>query len=491
MSEARSLDDLCTPGGAITFDRVPKDRGNPVGPLLGLLGASRSYLRFLGSEYNDAPKLRDRAAEYLPPSMHRFLTLPVVRSRPSRYLLDRIFLGLIDGLPTSSVMDEYIRAQEPDVVLVTPLIQMQEVPQVSAVRSARKAGIPSALLVHSWDNLTNKGLVHEVPDKVVVWNAAQEDEAVQLHRVPRERVVVTGAHSYDHWFEWSVSTTRDEFCRRAGVDPAHPFILYVCSSTFIAPKEARFVMRWVKALRNSEHEAIRNLGVVIRPHPQNTEQWAKVRADDLHGAVVYPPIDADRAGQASRAEYYDSIHHSAAVMGINTTALIESAIQDRPVLTWLAPEFKDTQEGTLHFHHLASDDGLLLSANTFEQHEAHILGVLDGSYQGMRSQRFVETFVRPHGGEVNGTDLLIEQVLALGRGEGKASSQGLARRAFAIALWPLGRLLLFVAKFLPAPKRSESKEQAEPVVVTAKAEKAARRAEKQAKRASAQAGREA
>ena len=40
------------------------------------------------------------------------------------------------------------------------------------------------------------------------------------------------------------------------------------------------------------------------------------------------PVDT-----ASRADYFDSIYHAAAVVGINTTAQIESAIVGRPVHT--------------------------------------------------------------------------------------------------------------------------------------------------------------
>ena len=54
--------------------------------------------------------------------------------------------------------------------------------------------------VGSWDHLTTKGLIHEVPDRVLVWNEAQKQEAIALHGVPAERVLVTGAQAYDHWF---------------------------------------------------------------------------------------------------------------------------------------------------------------------------------------------------------------------------------------------------------------------------------------------------
>jgi hypothetical protein len=81
---------------------------------------------------------------------------------------------------------------------------------------------------------------------------------------------------------------------------------------------------------------------------------------------------ANPLDEASRAQYHDSIYHSAAVVGVNTSALIESAIVGRAVYTVLAPEFRDTQEGTLHFHHL-------VTSTAVSQCRAHNAGTRDAA----------------------------------------------------------------------------------------------------------------
>ena len=82
------------------------------------------------------------------------------------------------------------------------------------------------------------------------------------------------------------------------------------------------------------------------------------------------PVD-----DSSKADYFDSIHHSAAVVGVNTTAQIESAIVGRRVYTILAPEFRDTQEGTIHFHHLVrAGGGLVHVATDFADHLSQLAG---------------------------------------------------------------------------------------------------------------------
>ena len=85
-------------------------------------------------------------------------------------------------------------------MLLTPLIDLGS-SQIDYLRAARALGIPTALCVWSWDHLSSKALIRECPDRVFVWNETQKREAVELHRVPAERVVVTGAQCFDHWFD--------------------------------------------------------------------------------------------------------------------------------------------------------------------------------------------------------------------------------------------------------------------------------------------------
>ena len=148
---------------------------------------------------------------------------------------------------------------------MTPLLEPGTI-QTEYVREANRRGIPTCLLVHSWDNLTNKGLIHEPLDAVAVWNEMQREEAVELHHVPEDRVVVTGATPYDHWFGWKPSRSREEFSSRVGLDPSRPCVLYVGSSGFIAPDEAGFIVDWYREIRQ---RGLEDVQVLVRAHPVN------------------------------------------------------------------------------------------------------------------------------------------------------------------------------------------------------------------------------
>ena len=68
-----------------------------------------------------------------------------------------------------------------DAVLVTSTDLVKD---KSLMYTCRKAKVPVATLVHSWDNLPAHGLLSAIPDRLLVWNSFMVEEAVDLHGVP-------------------------------------------------------------------------------------------------------------------------------------------------------------------------------------------------------------------------------------------------------------------------------------------------------------------
>jgi hypothetical protein len=302
------------------------------------------------------------------------------------------------------------------VLLLTPLLYFRS-HQVDHVRCARQLGIKSVLGVGSWDHLTTKGLIHEIPDRVLVWNEAQKQEAIDLHAVPAGRVCVTGAQAYDHWFATKPALTREAFCTQAGLESTRPFLLYTCSSPFIAPYEVGFVRRWVAAVRGSSDPEVRAIGILVRPHPQNARQWEGVDlAAEFHDVSVWPRKGVNPIGGVARSDYFDSIYHCEGVVGINTSAMIESGIIGRPVFSVVVEEFADTQEGTLHFQHLKREGGGLLQlASDLPMHLSQLAAMLadrEAAREGAR--QFVRAFIRPHGLDAAATPRVVDEVERFG-----------------------------------------------------------------------------
>lgn len=417
--------DLAAAHPRITFGEAPlRSRGDGWRPLAGLVRGLTDLGRYVHPRYADSPALRRRmgtrltehlkTAKGIDPVSTR-LTLRLVRfmdSHSSERLSRRIVgsLGAVErAIPTCRRIDSFLRQRRPDAVLVSPLIEFAS-SQVEYVKSARALRIPVAASIASWDNLTGKGLIRVIPDRVFVWNETQVREAVEMHGVPEGSVVATGSPKFDEWFERRPSSSREEFAAQVGLHPASPFVLYACSSGFIAPDEAAFVRTWLEALRADER--LREVGVLVRPHPQNAAQWKGVDLSAAGNATVWPPLGAQPDAGEARAGFFDSLAHSAAVVGINTSVLIEAAIAGRSVLVPLTDRYAGTQGGTLHFRYLLHENGGPLQVGaTMPEHLDQLADALEhGDAHTEQTRRFVESFVRPRGLEQPAAPFLADAV---------------------------------------------------------------------------------
>jgi hypothetical protein len=410
------------------------------------------YVRYLEPEFAGADALRERAQSRVPAPL-RLLLRPFFRSgRRNRSRFARMLRGLEAALPVSQDLRSLIRETRPNVVLVSPLVGLGS-RQGDALRAAAVEGVPTVLPVASWDNLTNKGVIREQPTRMIVWNARQIAEAVDLHGLAPSRVTAVGAHTWDHWFDWRPTATPGEFARKVGLEEDRAFVLYVCSSGFIAGTEAEFIDEWLTRLRSSGRRELRELGVVIRPHPQNVEYWRDFDLTEPGLTVVFPRGGAAPTDDERKADYYDSIFYSHGVVGINTSALAETAIVRRPAFTLLNDRFRATQEGTLHFSQIADPDGVLVVARTWEEHHAHLVEVLENpAVHAARIERFLNSFVRPRGLATSAASLAIDEVETAARERPERVEYPLgARIAASIVvallqvagprwLWPRGRL---------------------------------------------------
>lgn len=378
------------------------------------LGAD--YLRFLDPRFAGAPYLRERMERFAPMHVRRLAARPWARRVAPAAV--RAFVAAERVIAPDPATLASLRRFSPDVVVVSPLVArgMSSVRQTDTVKAARKLGIPVGAAIGSWDHLTTKGAVKALPDALFVWNEIQAEEAVELHRVPRKRIVTTGAQLFDQWFAREPSRSREEFAAEAGLEPAEPIVLYVGSSPNIteAAREESFVREWIDAVRGAP--GLGAAGILVRPHPGNMGHWSGV--DLGRGAAVLPTVRPEiPMSDADEALYFDSIHHAAAVVGINTSAIIESLVQRRPVLTVRADAFRETQEGTLHFHYLLpGSGGAVQAAGSLAEHARQLSEVVARPEDVRdRIDAFLASFVRPHGLDRPATPVLADAIEALAR----------------------------------------------------------------------------
>jgi hypothetical protein len=376
-------------GGDVAFRHAPRMRGDRWEVMANSVRKARTYLLYRNSVFAQSAFLKDRVDATTPKSVKAFFEQSWVKRCPR--LIDFACRVLEAGIPAPQDAKDFIKGIKPDVVLITPYIAPSTRYQIDYAKAARELGIPVGVAVHSWDNLTSKEAIQVRPDRLLVWNKIQLKEAVSLHGMPASRISVTGGMRFAKFFAAVPDASKEKFCESVGLDPDKPIITYLGSSHTIAPDEHVFLWRWIAALRAAADPAVRECNVFVRPHPHNSAIW------DHWPKAPHPRVALwDGKGNDVRG-VIESVGHCVAVVGINTTAMLEAAALGKPILTVVDNDVRAGQAERVHFSYLTSvAGGLVTAANSLDEHLTHLAAILAGDRSfASKSDRFARAFLRP------------------------------------------------------------------------------------------------
>jgi hypothetical protein len=157
---------------------------------------------------------------------------------------------------------------------------------------------------------------------------------------------------------------------------------------------------------------MRAAGILVRPHPAHLKPWSHARLEEQANVALWLGKETMNADQG----LYDSLFHAGAVVGLNTSAMIEAGILGKPVYTIVSNEFAGGQEQTIHFGYLrVANGGLLQEAATLEEHVAQLSAALASPAANEQARRFVEHFVRPRGLDVAVAPIMVEEIERMAR----------------------------------------------------------------------------
>ena len=201
------IEQLAAENPNVTYSHAPARRRRDGWRRIGwLVRALTDLSRYGDPRYADAPALRGRFVDKLDWRID-YSRLPKTLKGPLHQRVASLATGsdaelsrktiarlsrYEDAIPPSRRITEFLAAEKPDAVLASPVIEFAS-SQVEYLKAARALGIRTGICVASWDNLTGKGLLRFVPDRVFVWNDIQRQELEEMHGIPGDRVVLTGA----------------------------------------------------------------------------------------------------------------------------------------------------------------------------------------------------------------------------------------------------------------------------------------------------------
>jgi hypothetical protein len=355
-----------------------------------LLTEIRALLDY-GTYFRPQHTSRWMANRYLP---RRIFTNPFARSLLANGIV-RGGLRLVQKfVPSDDKILRWLSKEKPDVVVALPFF-WRPTAELEYVKAASALKIPTIVPVIGWDNFTLKGTFQVIPDLTIVWDRVHVEEAMAIHGLPRGKILITGAPQFDFYYEKRTTADRPSFCSKAGVDPKKPFILYLGSSgTITGRNEPEFVREFASALL--AREETRELQVIVRPYPMNPDVWKPFAMENV---TIWPKTSSEIVPDlpSTKQDYYDSLFHSEAVVGVNSSGIFQAAIMDKPCVTIMTEHFKKTQSGMGHFAHELKA-GFLEEAYNFSESASILASLLQGKdYRADNRRRFVKEFLRPRG----------------------------------------------------------------------------------------------
>lgn len=391
------------------FSQVRRDRWTRILLFARIILSYRRFLYTLGQ----STYYRDRYITYLPLPLKIAIYTPLVSLLIKSFLkssvAERLLLSLERHIPPYAPIREEIERMNPDVVISSAGNLILSSADVEYIKAASSLGIPTVFPIISWDYLATKGILPPYLDELLVWNEAQLKEAKEHHHFPNARMHVTGAPYFDDWFTVrNPSMTRKEFCLFHGLREQDPIVVYLGSSKNMAKDETGIVRELRHALDVSSDSRMCNTQIIVRPHPANIKIYKSL---ELRDVVVIPKKGSLPDTTASFQLFYDTLFHAvAAIVGVNTTAVIESIVAGKPCIAVLTEEYRKTQRDTIHFQQLLDADALE-QARSCADVPSLLISLLDGKDMHRSGREaFIAKYIRPRGITTPAGEIVADEV---------------------------------------------------------------------------------
>jgi hypothetical protein len=251
---------------------------------------------------------------------------------PGAGSLWRALYPRLDGLvPGNPHVLAAVRDAKPDVVAAVACLA--DPVELDAVRAARELGIPSTMIVHSWDNPPTRGTPPVMPDRWIVWGPSMRDDLVRYHGVSPDDVDVAGAVQLAVYSDGALARCdRGSFLARLGLHPGREVVLYAATIHFPVYSDMPVLRLLVDYARL--HPEVQ---VWFRPHPHSRELADTVPFARAHGLFIDPSFDAFLAGGLHDRRYLpdldfyaDMLSAADVVLSNVSTIALEGALVGRP-----------------------------------------------------------------------------------------------------------------------------------------------------------------
>ena len=140
----------------------------------------------------------------------------------SGFKFPRSIIRFLDGfVALDPGVVKILERYRPDLVIVPDIVFP---PDRIFLRAAKRKKFFVLGTIRAWDNLTSKGVIQLLPDKLIVHTHIMKELAVRLAGMPEEYIYVSGIPHYDIFFKPPLKS-REKFLKMLGIPPERKIVL--------------------------------------------------------------------------------------------------------------------------------------------------------------------------------------------------------------------------------------------------------------------------
>jgi hypothetical protein len=207
-----------------------------------------------------------------------------------------------------------------------------------ALQTAANLGIKTLILTNSWKDVYVSPHIPVPPTRLVVWNEiAKEDLLTANPNLKAETVGVGAPLQLDNFLNVRKVMNREEFCRKARIDPSRPYISYTAAAPAAVEHEELVVEALAEAI--CDGRLPRHTQILLRLNPmEDGSRFAGLAAKYPFVSIQKPMWEWDPANDWNCPLVEDSemwvatVLHAALNVSIPSTVTLEFAGPEKPVV---------------------------------------------------------------------------------------------------------------------------------------------------------------
>ena len=249
---------------------------------------------------------------------------PILSSALGKHMVRTLHLLMTPRGTFDSIFKRY----EPRTVFITDVNSLFD---MRLAHDARNRHIAVLGMVRSWDNLTAKGYLRMVPDKLLVHSETEKEEAINLHGVPPRNIEIVGIPHYDRYVQRE-AVGRDAFFKQLGIPLNKRLVLFT-------PTGDRYLTENtidLDIVRFLDKELPEDCHILVRLPPTDTvhslERFQGSRVTIERPSTRFKTFKNIELAPGDDEHLADTLSWSDLVITGPSTICIDAAFFDKPVI---------------------------------------------------------------------------------------------------------------------------------------------------------------